>query len=279
MNKEICLHKVSEMLHQRPVDAHKGTMGHALLVAGKKNISGCAVLAGEACLRSGVGKVSIHSSESNRIIVQTALPEAIFLSEQPLNKQDYQAWGIGPGIGTDATDLAASYFTSWEQPVVVDADAIHILAERPDLLPALASHAILTPHSKEMQHLAQGLCIDKNNLAESSLHTAKTYHLVVVLKGHPSLIFMPSGDVWCCPRGNAGMATAGSGDTLTGILTSLLAQGYRTEEAAILGTWLHATAGDSAAQEWGEECMIARDIAQHLPYAFQELKEEKAKKL
>lgn len=273
MNVEICPQKVAGMLHKRPVDAHKGTMGHALLVAGNKNIAGCAVLAGKACLRSGVGKVTIHSSESNRIVLQTALPEAIFLPYIPFEKRDYQALGIGPGIGTSAYETVMEYFSEWPQPVVADADAIHLIAEHPELIAMVGNRAILTPHPGEMRHLAKGFGLKENELQEAAQQIAEEHQVVIILKGHPSRIFLPHGDVWICPRGNAGMATAGSGDTLTGILTSLLAQGYNLEEASTLGTWLHATAGDRAAQEWGEESMIARDIIQHLPQAFQELNE------
>ena len=271
MNVEICPQKVSEMLHKRPVDAHKGMMGHALLVAGSKNIAGCAVLAGEACLRSGVGKVSVLSSEENRIILQTSLPEAIFLPDTPSKKEDFQALGIGPGIGTSAYDASKEFFSEWTHPLAVDADAIHIIAEHPELMPELRNRAILTPHVGEMRHLTQGLGQEGENLQEMAQKLATEHQVVIILKGHPSRISLPNGEVWSCPRGNAGMATAGSGDVLTGILTSLLAQGYNLEEAAILGTWLHATAGDCAAREQGEESVIARDILQHLPQAFLEL--------
>lgn len=272
---------MSEMLKERPQDAHKGTMGHALLVAGSYGMAGCSTLAAEACLRSGVGKVTLHTTECNRTIVQTAVPEAILrldatgnlLSHRLADTDGFQAVGIGPGIGLGAIPCLSEYLNALKQPAVLDADALTLLAQNPVLMQPKGW--ILTPHPGEMQRLAEGFHLQGENLLQKAMEMASQYRCIVVLKGHPTHICLPDGAHICCPRGNAGMATAGSGDVLTGLITGLLAQGYPPEQAAPMGVWLHATAGDYAAEEMGMECLLARDIIRYLPMAFRELRNVK----
>ncbi|MCR4921836.1 MAG: NAD(P)H-hydrate dehydratase [Bacteroidaceae bacterium] len=287
MNAENGLPEIASMLRPRPRDAHKGTMGHALLYAGSRGMAGCAMLAAEACLRSGAGKVSVMTDEANRIPLHTAVPEAILwtaaheatgrsgrLSTSSGRLACYQSMGIGPGIGRsdEVAEVMQEMLLESDMPLVVDADALHLLATHPQMAEPMTGRSVLTPHVGEMRHLAQGFGLPTGDLGDSACQLATTYGLTVVLKGHPTQIFFPDGRSASCPFGNPGMATAGSGDVLTGLVAGLLAQGYPTAEAAMLGVWLHAIAGDYAASESEEECMLARDILRHLPQAFRHLK-------
>lgn len=281
MYTEITLRQMALLLKKRPEDAHKGTMGHAWLMAGSKGIGGCAVLSAEACLRSGVGKLTMLTQEENRIILQTSVPEAITCIAERQIALDIaccQAFGIGPGIGTNNTIIkkTASYLKQTKElniPIVIDADALHLLAEHPNWMQLLQGHAILTPHPGEMKHLKEGLFKEDFTLPQCASAIAKRFNVTVILKGHPTLICTSENSRNLCTKGNSGMATAGSGDVLTGLLTGLLAQGYPIPQAALLGVWLHARAGDYAATKWEKECMLARDIIHHLPQAFAELRQ------
>lgn len=282
--------RMAKMLRPRPDDAHKGTMGHALLVAGSAGVGGCAVLGAEACLRAGVGKLTVSTPECNRLLLQLSVPEAVLrmlpdggaqgssCSLAPFSQ--WQAVGIGPGIGLGAGALLHAVLEqSAGLPLVVDADALRILAAHPGWMALLRGRAVLTPHGGEMRALAQGvLAVDDPQAGELPLLQAATRlaseaGVWVVLKGHPTRVCCPDGRLTTCPRGNAGMATAGAGDVLTGIITGLLAQGYEPGAAASLGVWIHATAGDHAAGRLGQEAMLARDITAHLGEAWRELHE------
>lgn len=279
---------VCDMWRPRPLDAHKGIMGHAFMVVGRIGVSGCAVLSAESCLRSGVGKLTLLTQEANRIILQLAVPEAVLQvssSEEDGPWADgsrYEALGVGPGIGLD--DEARRRLTRllcWADkqsvPVVVDADALRLLKSVPGVSALLSGKVILTPHRGEMMALKHDFMPGAESLEEAARQMAATYGLTVILKGHPTLIFLPDGAVWSCPWGNPGMATAGSGDVLTGLLTGLLAQGYPVHHAALLGVSLHAMAGDEAADRLGWECMLARDIIASMPSAFAKVRNRSRK--
>ena len=282
--------RMGKMLRLRPDDAHKGVMGHALLVAGSAGVGGCAVLAAESCLRSGVGKLTVATPECNRLLLQMTVPEAIVhvlhdeegvaLFRDGERTLPWQAVGIGPGIGLSAEGLLGNVLErSANLPVVVDADALHILAAHPEWMEMLRGRAVLTPHGGEMRALASGLLADGDaqtadgDLLAVAQRLAIYYGVWVVLKGHPTQVCHPDSHCTVCPRGNAGMATAGAGDVLTGIIAGLLAQGYGPAQAACMGVWLHATAGDCAAARMGQEAMLARDITAHLADAWRELHE------
>ncbi len=271
--REMGLAEMARIYRVRPADAHKGTMGHALLMAGSSGMAGCAVLAAESCMRSGAGKLTVCTPEANRLVLQISLPEAIVCTDFPLELNKYQSIAIGPGIGTYADkriQLMRILQSGW--PAVLDADALTLIAQSGELP---GSGHILTPHAGEMERLAEGLKLRGKTQPEQAQNLAQRSDSIVILKGHPSLVCCPDGTVYSCPRGNAGMATAGSGDVLTGIILGLWAQGYTAHEAALLGTWLHATAGDFAARSLGQECMLAGDITRHLAPAFAELLEMK----
>lgn len=273
--REMTLSQMVGIYRRRPPEAHKGTMGHALLVAGQSGMAGCAVLAAESCMRSGAGKLTVLTPEENRIVIQLSLPEAIVDTTFSAQPKAFQSIGIGPGIGTGekAGDMLERYLKSG-CPMVLDADALTLIAKYGY---STASGHIFTPHAREMKRLAEGLHLQEGTLEEQARFLAAESQSHIILKGHPSLICCPDGNVYYCPRGNAGMATAGSGDVLTGILTGLWAQGYTAQETVLLGTWLHATAGDFAAEQLGQEYMLASDITHHLPMAFAELFKMKQK--
>lgn len=267
---------VRPLLRRRPPFAHKGSMGHALLVAGSYGMAGAAVLAARSCLRSGVGKVTVHVPKRNVLPLQIAVPEAVlhmdreetFFSE-PMATEDFQAVGIGPGLGTaEQTSIAMiAQLRRTQCPLVVDADALNILAVRRAWLNQLPQGIILTPHPKELDRL-EGQSVDSYERLTKARLLAERLHGYVVLKGHHTAICMPDGHIAFNSTGNAGMATAGSGDVLTGILTALLARGYSQRDACIVGVYLHGLAGDLAAQELGQESVTASDLIDFLPKAF-----------
>ncbi len=271
---------VRQMLLPRDPFAHKGTMGHALIVAGSYGMAGAAVLAVKACMRSGVGKVTVHTPRRNAHILQCAVPEAVLhldreetIFSEALPTEDYQAMGIGPGLGTTEQTCIAmiAQLRRAQCPVVADADTLNILAARHAWMQQLPKGIILTPHPKEMDRM-EGQCIDSYERLTKARQLAEKLQGYVVLKGHYTAICMPDGHVVFNSTGNAGMATAGSGDVLTGIITGLLARGYHQREACIVGVYLHGLAGNLAARDLGEESLIASDLIQYLPKAFMKLK-------
>ena len=271
---------VRQMLRPRDLFAHKGMMGHALIVGGSYGMAGAAVFAAQACMRAGAGKVTVHTPKRNAQIVQTLAPEAILhldreetIFSEAVPTEDFQALGIGPGLGTTEQTCIAmiAQLRRAQCPVVADADALNILAIRHAWLQQLPKGIILTPHPKELDRL-EGQCIDSYERLTKARQLAEKLQGYVILKGHYTAICMPDGHVAFNTTGNAGMATAGSGDVLTGILTGLLARGYQRREACILGVYLHGLAGDLAARELGEESLIASDIVRFLPKAFLKLK-------
>jgi len=274
--------QIARMLRPRYAFAHKGTMGHALIIAGSYGMAGAAILATRACLRAGAGKVTTHTPKRNVAIMQTAVPEAVIQIDREettftegVGTEDFQALGIGPGLGTTeqtAISLIAQLRRT-QCPIVADADALNILANRRAWLQQLPKGIILTPHPKELDRIV-GKSIDSYERLTKARDLAERLQGYVILKGRYTAICMPDGHIAFNPSGNPGMATAGSGDVLTGILTALLARGYSRREACLLGVYLHGLAGDLAASEQGEESLIASDLIDYLPEAFQKLKNE-----
>ncbi len=259
--------------------AHKGTYGHAALLCGSKGMMGAAVLSSLGCLRSGVGKLTTYIPGCGYNILQTALPEAMAIvsGEDHLSSVDeieqFSAIGIGPGIGNYASHkkLLTDVFTAVKKPLVIDADALNIIAANKELIHFIPPQSILTPHPKEFERLFGKT---ENSFERLQLAQAKSkqHNIYIILKGHFSFISTPDGAGYFNSTGNAGMATAGSGDVLTGIITSLLAQGYSQLQAAIFGVYLHGLAGDFAATKFSQEAMIGGDIADCLGDAFIKIK-------
>jgi ADP-dependent NAD(P)H-hydrate dehydratase / NAD(P)H-hydrate epimerase len=250
------------------------------LVAGSYGKIGAAVLCARACLRSGVGLLSCHIPKCGYDIMQHSVPEAMvmtdfnssFLTKVEEDVTKYEAIGIGPGIGvaSETKMLLREIFDTYRHPIVLDADALNIMASQKDLLKLIPAGSILTPHPKEFERIFGESSSDFDRI-QLALKKAKELHVIIVLKGHHTFIATPDKKGFFNSTGNAGMATGGSGDVLTGILTGLLAQGYSSVEAAILGVYLHGLAGDMAARKISMEAMVAGDIIEFLGNAFVEI--------
>ena len=262
--------------------AHKGTMGNALIIAGSYGMSGAAVLATKACLRAGVGKVTTHTPRRNYDIMQITVPEAVVqldrdetIFSEHVNTDGFDALGIGPGLGRDE-DTAIALIDQLRKtlcPVVADADALNILGNHSSWMEQLPKGMIMTPHPREFDRLAGAPCSNDFDRLEKARSMAMQLEAFIILKGHFSALCTPDGKVTFNPTGNAGMATAGSGDVLTGIITALLARGHSQRNACLLGMYLHGLAGDLAAKELGKESLIASDIIAYLPAAFKWLQD------
>ena len=260
--------------------SHKGNYGHALLIAGSYGKMGAAVLASEACLRSGAGLLTSHIPKKAYEIIQTCVPEAMasidksteFFTKSP-NISFYNAIGIGPGIGNnELTQTALKLLIQNSNiPLLFDADAINIISENKTWLHFIPPNCIFTPHPKEFERLVGK---SKNNFDRNEMQKqfSVKFNCYLVLKGAYTAITCPDGSCFFNSSGNPGMATAGSGDVLTGIILGLLAQNYHPKIASILGVFLHGMAGDYAAKKIGQEAMIAGDIVKYLGKAFREIK-------
>jgi NAD(P)H-hydrate epimerase len=263
--------------------SHKGTFGHALLLAGSYGKIGAAILAANACLRSGVGLLSVALPEVGYAIMQTTTPEAMVLPDKkpenlsvmPAELEKYAAIGIGPGIGqhADTKKMVAELLEKVNVPLVLDADALNILAADKNLLQKLSPETILTPHPKEFERLTESAKDDFHRL-EQLQEFCEKYRCYVVMKGAYTCIGTPAGNLYFNPTGNPGMATGGSGDVLTGIITGLRAQKYSAEDACLIGVYAHGLAGDIAENKKSETALIASDIIENLGNAFLELVQE-----
>ncbi len=270
---------VKKMLRPRERFSHKGTYGHALLISGSFGKMGACILAAKAALRSGLGLLTVHIPSCGYSIIQTSVPEAMasvdetekYFSRSPENL-NYSCIGIGPGIGTDSetVNAFAKVLKEFNKPMVIDADGLNILSQNKELIDLIPEGSILTPHPKEFERLVGTWTNDFDRLEILRGFSAKIKS-VVILKGAYSAIASPDGKVYFNPTGNPGMATGGSGDVLTGILTGLLSQGYSSTEAAILGVYAHGLSGDLAAADLGMNSLIAGDLIDFLPHAFKKM--------
>jgi ADP-dependent NAD(P)H-hydrate dehydratase / NAD(P)H-hydrate epimerase len=267
---------VFSLLKKRGKFDHKGKFGHGLLVAGSYGKMGASVLGARAALKTGIGLVSCHIPGSGYQIIQTALPEAMVqVDKNELHITDigtvdkFDALGIGPGTGTDPDTQKAlhSILSDGSKPLVLDADAINILGLNKEWLDELPPETILTPHIREFERLA-GKSDNSFIRMEKQSEFAVKHNCIVVLKGAHTSIASPDGKVIFNSTGNPGMATAGSGDVLTGMILSLLAQGYSRLNAAVTGVYLHGLAGDIAASKSCYESIIATDIIDNIGNAF-----------
>lgn len=270
---------VKEIYQPRKKFTHKGTYGHALIISGSYGMAGAAVLSAKGALKAGAGKVTAHIPKKVVDIIQISLPEALtsidiheeYISEIP-SLESYNAIAVGPGIGINdfAEESIKQLFQSSKSPIVIDADAITILGKKKEFLKFLPAQCILTPHPKELEKLIGTWKNDIEKL-EKVKAFSEEQNCFFVVKGAHSMCVCPSGEVYFNSTGNSGMATAGSGDVLTGIITGLLAQGYSSKESVILGVYLHGLAGDMAVRQIAKESLMASDIIDHLGKAFLEL--------
>ncbi|MCC8146037.1 MAG: NAD(P)H-hydrate dehydratase, partial [Bacteroidales bacterium] len=268
--------EISELLQSRDKFAFKNNFGHALVAAGSKGKMGAAVLSVKAVLRAGAGLVTAHIPARGEIIMQTVFPEAMLQLDEEEdvisnieNAGSFAAIGIGPGIGVDGkTQIALeNLFLLVKIPLVIDADALNIIAQNKKMLKEIPALSILTPHVGEFDRLTTRHDSSYARLQSARIFAAET-NCIIVLKGAYTAVCLPDKRVYFNSTGNPGMATAGSGDVLTGILTGLMAQSCSPEKTAQLGVYLHGLAGDIASGKTSEESLIASDIIENLGFAF-----------
>ncbi len=267
---------VHNIVKPRPKFGHKGVFGHALMVAGSYGKLGAAVLASRAALRSGCGLLTAYVPKVGFTVLQSTLPEAMVLTDEELyeirqlpDTSAYAAVGAGPGLGTHP--FTAKALDPWvrqlKQPCVLDADALNIVSETIHQKGfTFPQNCVITPHPKEFDRLA-GISHSSFERLQKQKHFAHQYGVVVVLKGAYSTIALPDGRLYVNSSGNPALATAGSGDVLTGIITGLLTQGYLPSEAAILGVYLHGLCADKWVES-GKQTMLASDIIEMIPQVF-----------
>lgn len=263
----------SKFVKRRRKFDHKGVFGHGLLVVGSEDKFGAAVLSAKACMRSGIGLLTVDIPDSCRMAMNVSLPEAMIDNVAGGNLLNINAIGIGPGLNTDSSSLGrfmsvldfidAASSQGKIVNLVVDADGLNLMAKDVSLLKRLKHDTILTPHPKEFSRLFGETCSDIERISLQKKMSMQ-YGLIIVYKTAYTMITMPDGRIFINSSGNAGMATAGSGDVLTGIVTGLLSRGYSPEEAAVLGVFAHGLAGDCAAKRYGMESMMASDIVDNI---------------
>lgn len=260
---------IKAFIKPRMASSHKGDHGHGLLIAGNKGRMGACVIAAKACLRSGAGLVSANIPETERMILQTAVPEAmVWMREQQIDEEIFSAAGIGPGLGTSGASkkLLKWIITHFHKPLLLDADALNIISEEKSLLKKIARQTILTPHPKEFDRLF-GNHRNESERAKKAIEVAARYDVIIVLKGASTLITC-QGEAVKNTTGNAGLAKGGSGDALTGMITAFLAQGYAPYTAAKIGVYLHGLAADIALKNQSMESMLISDVIECIGKAF-----------
>ncbi|MBD5311502.1 MAG: NAD(P)H-hydrate dehydratase [Muribaculaceae bacterium] len=274
---------VRPLLRPRNKFTGKRNYGSALLIAGSTGMMGAAVMCARATLKSGAGLVTVHSAHRGLEILQTAVPEAMFEPDRGEHiitdmkvHHDHQVVAVGPGIGTqDSTiDALETLLKTTKLRLLLDADALNCISKRPALLTMLPPKTIISPHVGEFDRLFGEQKSSEARLRKA-VEVAKYYNIIIVLKGHYTATIRPTGKVYFNSTGNPGMATAGAGDVLTGVIAAFLAQGYLPEQAATIGVYIHGLAGDLAVAETGEYGLMASDIANNLGVAIRHIMERK----
>ncbi|MDE7335067.1 MAG: NAD(P)H-hydrate dehydratase [Muribaculaceae bacterium] len=270
---------IKRLLRPRPAFSSKADFGSALLVSGSYGMMGAAILAARGCLRAGAGKVTVFSPRCGYEAVQSAVPEAMFAacnSDLTIGEihasHPYSAIAVGPGIGTSEATTSAleKFLTLHDRPVVLDADALNCIARRQTLLHHVPVHSVLTPHAGEFDRIFGQQANSEARLVKA-IEVARMHNIIIVLKGHYTAIVRPDGLVYFNSSGTPALATAGSGDVLTGVIASFMAQGYSPEVASLLGVFIHGLAGELAAETEGTYGVTASDIAANIGRALKSL--------
>ena len=265
---------IENIIKERDKHSHKGNYGRACLIAGSKGMMGAALLSAKACLRTGLGILSVMTPSRGEGIIHSHLPEVLWIDggNEDYNTSlpdlsTYKSIGIGPGLSQkeEVVQLIKKLLDQSELPLVIDADALNILAANPDLLSNIPKNSILTPHPKEFERLV-GSFKDDEEKWQKQIGLSKKLGVVVLVKGAYTSISDPNGNIYWNTNGNPGMAKGGSGDVLTGMILSFLAQGYTSLQAALLACFQHGKAGDLAKEKFGEHQMIARDIIDEITF-------------
>lgn len=266
---------IKSILKPREASSHKGNHGHALLIAGSKGFMGSSVIASRACLRSGAGLLTVNIPEEERFILQTAIPEAMLVMRENTisDLNNFSAIGIGPGLGTgkESEEILVSVLNNFNKRILLDADALNCISSNKSLLDKIPKETIITPHPKEFDRLF-GTHKDNNERMNTAIQKSKELKITIVLKGHHTLITY-NGDTFYNTTGNAGLAKGGSGDALTGIILSFLAQGYDPFGAAKLGVYLHGFAADLTLKNQSMESMLITDVIESLGKALKKTME------
>lgn len=271
--KNLEIDTISKLLKKRLPNSHKGDFGHALLISGSKQKMGAAIIASRACLRNGVGLLTVSIPKEERSSMYGSIPEAMLhFREEQIDFLKFNSLAVGPGLELDdgSQKLVYSVLLKANYPIVIDADALNILAKNQDWFIQLPKNSILTPHPKEFDRLFG----DHNSEEErrnTAIAKAKEFKCIIVLKGHKT--FITNGITsFINTTGNAGLAKGGSGDALTGIVLAFLAQGYEPINAAKLAVFMHGLSADITLQTQSEESMLITDVIENLGKAFQEIR-------
>jgi len=267
---------IKSIIIPRLTNANKGDFGHALLVAGSKGMMGACVLSAKSILRSGAGLVTVCIPKAGELIMQTSVPEAMVLVDANDNSistcpdlEKYSSVGVGPGIGTslETKKAISDLIKTVKIPTVFDADALNIISQDKELLNDIPKDSVLTPHVKEFSRIV-GKFDNINDRTALQVDLSTKYKINILVKGHETCMTDSNGNIFVNTTGNPGMATGGSGDVLTGIITGLISRGLKPFDAMIAGAYLHGLSGDIARESLGEESMTAQDLVDHLGQSF-----------
>ncbi|MBQ7898112.1 MAG: NAD(P)H-hydrate dehydratase [Clostridia bacterium] len=250
-------------LPDRSLVTNKGDAGRILVIGGDRGMAGAVAFSAESAYRSGAGLVEICSHKDNRVVLQTLIPEAIFSDWESLDlkKADAIVLGVGMGKSVAASRIVERVLTESRVPTVVDADALNLMAENPDLLTLLSPKNVVTPHVAELSRLMSlDVSYVKNNLEKAATDFASEYNTNIIAKSNVSYVALYNGELYRNTTGNSSLSTGGSGDVLTGIISAFLAGGLPIEEAVPYSAFLHGKAGERAGERLGERSVMARDI-------------------
>lgn len=266
---------IKSIIKERIPDSHKGTYGHALLVAGNLGKMGAAVIAAKACVRSGVGLVTVNIPFMEQLTIQISVPEAMLIFRESFVEdfENFSAIGLGPGIGKSSLEkkVLKEIIKYSDKPIVLDADALNIMAESKKMLDKIPANSILTPHPKEFDRLF-GDHISTEERKNTAIKMATELNIVIVLKGHQTFVTDGTNN-FINTTGNSGLAKGGSGDALTGLITGLLAQQYSSLNAALIAVYIHGSAADITLQTQAMETMIITDVIDNLGAAIMQIME------
>lgn len=271
--KTLTNYYIKTLLKPRAATSHKGSFGHALLIAGNTGRMGAAVIAARACLRAGVGLLTVNVPQEERFILQTTIPEAmlVFRENADYDLTTFSALGIGPAIGInqESEKILVDVLFHFTKPIVLDADALNIISVNKKLLHKIPKGTIITPHPKEFDRLF-GVHQNTDDRINTAIEKAQEFDFVIVLKGHKTLV-TASGEAFLNTTGNAGLAKGGSGDALTGMITAFLAQDYTPFDAAKMGVYLHGLAANITLENQSMESMLITDVIENFGKAFENL--------
>jgi hydroxyethylthiazole kinase-like uncharacterized protein yjeF len=266
---------IRSIIKERKTISNKGDYGHALIIAGHKGYMGAAVIVAKSAIRSGLGLLTMSVPKEERSILQATVPAAmVIMREENLHHIDkFSAVGIGPGMGTDTISEALLIYVlkHFKKPLLLDADALTIISNKKKLMEEIPINTIITPHIREFDRLF-GIHRNKADRIKTAIQKVKEYGIIIVLKDHCTII-VSAEKIFYNTTGNAGLAKGGSGDALTGAITSFLAQGYTPLNAANLGVYLHGLAADITLKKQSMESMMITDVIDNFGKAFKKIRE------